>query len=150
MIKFEFAFEQIYRIKQKLEEQKKLELGEATLQLTREQTKYKDLEDKCEHLSLAFHDETKHTINVFELRTLSASIKFYHEELLAQERRVKKAESNVVKKRQALLEAVAQRQIYEKLKEKAYEQYLEDEKKADNLLMDEIAGYRSVRENRDE
>ena len=57
-------------------------------------------------------------------------------------KKMKMIDEEIEKRRAAMIEANKELKIVEKLKEKRYEKYLEEENKAETKMMDEIAGNR--------
>ena len=142
MAKFTFKLKSILNLKRQLEEQVKFKLGQAIGTLNRE-------------LAILHSIETAINITVDEFRVASGGvftagkIKEYNcfitrmKEKAAEQRIVvSEAEAYVAEVRAELLIAVQQRKMYERLREKAYDKYLEEEKHTEQLIVDELISYK--------
>ena len=131
----------ILEIKQKLEEQAKNEYAFEQQILNEELAKLEGLIARLEGYERESDELKKGGISVHELienQNAQTIIKGMIEE---QERAVKRQEAVVEKKRLALTEVMQERKTHEKLKEKAFEQFLKDELAAESKAIDELTSY---------
>ncbi|GKX28986.1 hypothetical protein SH1V18_14660 [Vallitalea longa] len=142
MAKFQFRLQNVLNIKEKLEEQKKMELSNAHQLL--------DIEEKrLEHLTALRDDNIKilrnkvgNKITVKDIRDIGESNQYYSNIIIQQDIVVAKANDRVSFIKKELKEALIEKKIYEKLKENAYAKYYDEECKEEQKHLDEIVSYR--------
>lgn len=142
MAKFQFRLQNVLNIKEKFEEQKKMELSNANQLLNIE-------EKRLEHFTILrndnidlFRNKTCNRITVKDIRDLGEINQYYSNIIVEQDIVVAKAGDRVSCIKEELKEALIQKKIYEKLKEDAYARYYEEECKEEQKLLDEIVSYR--------
>lgn len=134
--------ENILRIKEKIEEQKRMALGQAMASYQHELSLAKEIEGKLQtHLDTFYGTQAK-KIDAMQIRQVSQQVSYYEQALKDQKDVVSRALDVVEIKRQELQVALQERQIQEKLREKAFDAYLEEEKLKEQQLLDEVVGYR--------
>ena len=139
---FKFELQPVLSLKEKFEDSKKRELGLAN-------TKHEKLVNEKAKLML-MHDEVYDEIrnqydshiNVSHLRQFNQYAKHLNKKMAQKEIEIVKAQKIVDQKRDELIEAVKQRKILDKLKEIRFEQFREEELKAENQIVDEIVSYK--------
>lgn len=147
MAKFRYSMENILRIKERLEEQKRMELGQAMVVYQDEQNSQLAIEHKQKIYLDEFYGQQNQLTNGASLKAMSQQLSYYEKMLKEQKLLVKKALDQVEFKREALKKALEERKVQEKLKEHAYEGYLEDEKLKEQQMLDEVVGYRYATED---
>lgn len=141
MPKFRYRMQNILDIKLKLEEQAKNEFAQAQIKLNEElEIKEKLLLRKEEYLRLA-KELREDVISVRELNENRQAQMAIDEMLKRQETEVLRAQKEVDRKRAELSAVMQERKMHEKLKEKALEAYLEEEKASENKSIDELTSY---------
>jgi len=145
--KFKYRMQNILDIKVKLETQARNEFAQAQLRLNEEISKRQALIDRkrlYEEEARALRD------SILDIKELNANMnaqltmKMLIEK---QETFVKRAQKDVDKKRAALNEVMQERKMHEKLREKAFEEYLEQEKISEGKVVDELTSYAYGRKN---
>lgn len=147
MARFNYAMQNILNIKEKIEEQKRMELGQAMMVYQNEVDEEKRVNRLLDKTVKAFVEGQRESHPVSEFVRLNNSVNFYEDALKMQKVQVLKAYKVVEKKREALKLALMEKQIQEKLKEKALEAFLEEEKMKEQKILDEIVSYRYSTEN---
>ena len=142
MAKFVYSMENILKIKVKLEEQKRMVLGRAMSVYQLALKQQDDLVAKLNFYRDQFMNQSASRLNGSQLRQLNEQVAYYERSLAHQKLVVEKALAQVEKAREALKEALEEKKIQEKLKEKALERFMEEEKMAEQKVLDEIVGYR--------
>lgn len=141
MAKFRYRMQSILDIKYQLETQAKMELGKAQMALNEEQEKQQRLIDR----KAAYLEEGRRlredTISVNDLRDNRNAVLIMDDLIVAQRIEVAKAAEAVELARQKLTEIMQERKMHEKLKEKALLQFLEEEKRAEAKVVDELTSY---------
>lgn len=139
---FKFELQPVLALKEKLEDNKKRELGLAN-------TKHEKLIDEKSSL-MSLHNEAYGEIrkqygtqlNMNDLKQLNYYTSRLNKQIETKEIEIVQAEQEVHKKRNELLEAVKQRKILENLREIKLEQFKGEEVKAENQIVDEIVSYK--------
>jgi len=142
MAKFKFKLQGLLNIKQKIEDQKRQEYGLAVAGLELEKQKKQDLLDKREESIVEFRKRINEIVNSQSHSSYNNYIEFLKGEVLRQEKVILEAEKKVEKKRQELVEAMKERKTMEKLSERQYEEFLLEQKLAEQRIVDEIVSYR--------
>ena len=139
---FRFELQPVLALKEKLEDNKKRELGLANTKhekLIYEKDALNSLHDKA-------YDEIRSqcntSININSLRQFNHYTAHLHHQMKQKDIEIVKAAKEVEEKRNELLEAVKQRKILDNLKEIKFEQFRDEEVKAENQIVDEIVSYK--------
>lgn len=140
MAKFIFKMQNILDIKMRLETQAKTEFAEASARLNAEEQKLKELlaRKRFYEMEVVSMSE-KGALNVVELRRHNNSIKAMQDLIEQQTVVLRIAEKNMDRARTKLNEAMQERKVYEKLREKAFEEFklelnAEEKKEIDELV----------------
>ena len=141
MAKFRYRMQSILDIKYQLETQAKMELGKAQMALNEEQEKLRRLIERKANYLEEGRRLRENAISVNDLRDNRNAVLIMDDLIVAQRIEVVKAEEVVELARQKLTEIMQERKMHEKLKEKALLQFLEDEKKAEAKVVDELTSY---------
>lgn len=142
MTKFSFKLDGILSIKTKLEEQAKMEFGNAQLRLKNEEDKLLELENR----RIAYENEQREvmsqTLNIVRMNSLRLAVEALKDKIKSQRMAVKRAENQVELARIKLNEVVQERKTLDKLKEKEFEQYMKDFNAEESKQVDELVSYR--------
>ena len=142
MGKFIFRLQSFLGVKEKMEEQKKLEYGRALKKLEEDNQYLESLKmEKVLHMD-EFKDSIERKINTSEFKIYNDYIEIIKKRINAQYKVIKQTEQIVERRRLELVEAIKERKMLEALKEKHHEQFLKDELMAEQKLVDEIVSYR--------
>ncbi len=138
MKKFRYHMENLLQVKLKLEEQAKLAYGNARQRLTKEEEKLQELKDRK-----ALYEEEERTLRTAKLdpvrmRQAAEAANIMEQKMKQQIIAVKNAEQRLEVARIRLNHAMVERKTQERLKEKAWENYLlefeaEERKEVDEL-----------------
>lgn len=141
MAKFRYRMQSILDIKSKMETQAKMEFGQAQSRLLEEQEKLEQLFQRKE----AYLEEGRklrlNSLKVRELRDNEYAMARIEEFILVQQENVQKAENAVEAAREKLKEVMMERKTHEKLREKAFEQFMKDENARESKEVDELTSY---------
>ena len=140
MKRFNFRFQRILEIKERMEETRKIALGKVVAVLNKEQERLADLEQTqmlCrqggQELLSAQLDPSLLGLNMSYLQRLQREIR-------EQQAQIQQVEKAVEEKRKELMEATKERRVYEILKERAGENYRRELKRQERIMLDEIGG----------
>ena len=142
MAKFKFKLQPILNLKFQIEDNLKNKLGKAMAELERQKLALSRMEHKKEQTIQEFREKSSRRITVRKLMEYNTYIAFLNEKIILQKENVNFARNNVDKIRGELIKAVQERKILDKLKEKKYELFLEEQLKDEQKLNDEIVSYR--------
>ena len=141
MAKFTYRMQSLLNIQYQLENQAKMELGRAQMNLLAEEEKRDGLIARKE----AYLEEGRRmrddAVHVEELRDNRNALLIMDELIEAQEKQVELAEEVVEEARQKLTEVMQDRKMHERLREKALEQFRREELAAEGKAVDELTSY---------
>lgn len=142
MAKFSYKMQNILNIKYKMEDQVKAEFADANYRYALEVEKLNRYVSKKysleEELRLLYNSK----LNIQEIKLTISAIDKMKDMIAAQIIEVNKANEVVEQVRAKLAEAMVERKTHETLKEKEFEKFLEELKKEDDKVIDELISYR--------
>ena len=141
MAVFRYRMQSILDIKIKMETQAKMELGQAQGRLLEEQERLEQLYQRKE----AYLEEARqlrlNSLSVQELRDNEYAMARMEEFIVAQMENVQKEEEEVEAAREKLKEVMMERKTHERLREKAFEQFIKDVNASESKEVDELTSY---------
>jgi flagellar FliJ protein len=142
MGKFVFRLQPIYNLKIQMEEIAKNKLNRALGELRRRQQKLISLhndKNACinELAEKYSHGVTSHVLKIYNSYIFQLDVK-----ITMQKENIKFAQKNVDKVREELIRASQEKEMFEKLREKKYADFLNDLLKSEQRLADEIVCYK--------
>ncbi len=141
MARFRYRMQSILDIKLKMETQAKQEFAEARIRLDEEEAKLEALKKrKAEYEQLA-RNMLVGTLNCRDIAENKEALLRMDEYMDLQQLQIRKAEQKVEQAREKLAEVMKERKSHDTLKEKAFEQFLLDEKKQESKEVDELTSY---------
>ena len=141
MAKFKYRMQNILDIKMKLESQAKIAYGIANQKYLDEQQKLQEIVLRRNSYEKILKESMMGTINVREVTHARADVNTMKTLMRRQMIEVHKAELALEDARRALNEVIQERKTHEKLKEKAFEQFMEEEKAAESKEIDQLVSY---------
>ena len=142
MGRFRYRMQNILNIKEKLETQAKNDFAAANMELAQEQDELakmlahnRQLEEESKQLRL------KESLSIKEIKDNTLSIELQKEKMKQQALRIHAAEKKVEQKRKVMVDLMQEKKTHELLKEKAFEQFLLDEKAEESKQIDELTSY---------
>lgn len=138
MKKFRYNMENILQVKLKLEDQAKIAYGNARLRLTKEEQKLALMEKKKASYEDDMRTLRSDKLNIVKIKHCEEDISIITKNIKQQAVVVKNAIQRLEIARIRLNDAMVERKTYEKLKEKAWDNYLlefnaEEQKEIDEL-----------------
>lgn len=146
MANFVFKLQSLLDVKIQLEDVIKTELGKSIRHLEIQKSIYNDMETEREDIISLFNSSSGKGIRVNKLREYSAYISILKQRLEEQKENVNCAVENVDKNREQLLKIVKEKKILEKLKSKKLEEYMKEQSKLEQRVIDEITSYKYSRQ----
>ena len=144
MAKFSFKLASILNIKEKMEDLKKNEFGKAVMALEAEKARLVVLQDTKILCIQSFRDSLKTGVKPDDLQQHNVYIDRLKELIKQQKIVILRAEEFVEQKRLELVEAMRERKTMDTLKDNAYEEFLAEEKQAEQKIIDEIVSYKTA------
>ena len=142
MAKFVFRLQSVLTLKSRLEEQQRNAFATARRRVDEEEEKLNNLygrlsfyEDEGRRM---LTEESLHVRDIIDNEHAISTVKDYIED---QKLAVRKAEELLEIERLKLVDAMKERRTYERLREKAYDDYIEEEKRAEGIVNDEHNSY---------
>ena len=149
MAKFILKMAGILSIKEKLEEQAKVEYGLEIARLREEEERLRQMAIRKASYESRLKESLQDRLNVREIKGLENCVENIKYNMQLQRLAIKRQEAQVEKARQKLDEAMKERKTYEKLKEKAFEEYKLELAAQEQKEIDELVSFRyhSARES---
>ena len=141
MAKFIYRMQSILNIQYQLESQAKMEFGRAQMRLMAEEEKLGKLIERKEAYLEEGRKMRSDALHVDDLRDNRNAVLIMDEMIEAQKVQVALAAREVEAARLKLQEVMQERKMHEKLKEKAFEQYMYEENTAEGKAVDELTSY---------
>lgn len=142
MAKFKFRLQNILDIKLKLETQEKTNFSMAIAALHNEEEKLQKLHLQKEAYEDEYRRVSSGKLNVRELKFAKDNIEYIKGRIIEQNDAVNYAKRNVEIARFRMNEAIKERKIYEKLREKAFEDFLHEENEGEKKEIDQLVSFR--------
>ena len=142
MAKFIFRLQGILNIKEKLEEQEKIAYGNARIRLTEEEEKLASLYQRRADLNEEKRVQMSAVISARDLNLTENAIRATDLYIDDQKLAVKRAQKALENARIKLEEAMKERKIYEKLRENAFNEFLEQLEHEEQMEINELVSYR--------
>jgi len=141
MAKFAYRMQSILNIQYQLETQAKMELGRAQVKLMEEEEKLQGLIDRKKAYLEEGRRLRSNRLRVNDLKDNRHAMLIMDEMIEAQRGQVAAAERVVEAARLKLQGVMQERKMHEKLKEKAFEQFMREENAAEGKAVDELTSY---------
>ena len=141
MAKFVYRMENILNIKYKLEEQAKQEYMVVRVRLNEEEEKLNALQNRKQEYFAQYRDLLKERLDVLQIETCKEAILLMDEYIAAQEQVVARVEEELEQAIAKMKEAIKERKIHEKLKEKQFEIFLQELNQEEMKEIDQLISY---------
>lgn len=141
MAKFIYRMQSILNIKNQMENQAKMELGQAQRRLLEEEERLGVLYGRKESYLEDGRKLRKNALKVQSLRDNEYALARMDEFIGMQKENVAKAEGKVEEAREKLQEVMKERKAQERLREKAFEQFMREENAKESKEIDELTSY---------
>ena len=142
MARFRFPLQNILNMKEKLEEQAKNEYGQANARLLAEEKKLEQLNNRLEDARLQLKNVLVEVLSMTEIHKRENAVVILKGYVKQQQLVVKRCEKEVEIAREKLTEAMKERKIFVKLREKAFEEFIKEEGRREQKEVDELMSYR--------
>lgn len=141
MAKFIYRMQSILDIKIKMEDQAKTEFAAAKMHLDEEEERLQYLRDRKTGYEQAGRELRRDGLKVFEIIENKGAIDLMEEFILLQMDNVRRAERALNEARARLQEAMQESKTHEKLREKAFDEFVHEENAKEAKEVDELTSY---------
>ncbi len=141
MARFRYSMQSILNIKLKMETQAKQEFSAAKAALDEEEERLQRLFDRKAGYEERAAGLLSGTLNVRDINENKMAVLCMDRYIEEQRLQVVKAERNLEQARERLTEVMMERKTHETLKDKAFQQFLMDEKRQESKEIDELTSY---------
>lgn len=142
MKKFRYSMENLLQIKSKLEDQAKIAYGVARLRLTKEEEKLEQLKQRKEAYEEELRGLQTARLDILKIRQCKQAIELMKENIKQQMTVVRNAAHRLEVSRIRLNNAIAERKTQDRLKEKAFEEYMLEFDAEERKEVDELNSFR--------
>ncbi len=142
MAKFNYKLQNILDIKYKLENQAKSVYAEASAKLNAEQLKLKAIRADIIKYQSDIRGMGESKINILDLKRCNNAIELKKEEAKLQIVNIKKAEAELENARRRLSDVMIDRKTHEKLREKAFDEFLVEIENTEKKEIDELVSFK--------
>lgn len=139
---FKFSLDPVLALREKIEDNKKRELGEATMyqdMVYQEKVMLEVLQEETLNLT---RQQGVNQVDISSIKLLNQYNNYMIQVIEDKDKELERAKEQVESKRQELLEAVKDRKILENLRSIYKENYDEEEKRAEQRILDDMVTYR--------
>ena len=150
MSKFIYRMQNILNVKYKLEDLAKTEFMLANQALREEEEKLENLKNRKFGYEETVRQLLKHNLDVDRIKENQDAIVRMEEFIAEQVKKVEEARELVERKAAKLTELMQERKAQEKLKEKAFENFLQEENAKESKEIDELVSFTYGRKQREE
>lgn len=140
--RFKFKFQKVLEYKKNMEKLKLADYNKAKEVFSLEESKLKELIDYKMN-ELAIRNRKLKSTTIFDLKNYNTIINYINKEIAKQETRVDSAKSIMDSKKKVFLDALKEKKIMEKIKERHYNEFIYEIKKEEDSMIDEIVNFRS-------
>lgn len=141
MAKFIYRMQNILDIKYKLEEQAKQEYMTVQARLNEEKERLQDLEDRKAAYFTQYRILLQERLDILEIETCKNAIILMDEYILNQQLVVARVEKELEQAIRKMNEAMQERKIHEKLREKQWETFLQELSQEEMKEIDQLISY---------
>lgn len=142
MQKFGFRLETVLNLKTQMEDNAKNSLARAARELDYQKECLEELKNLNETTINSLNIEIDNGIPVYKIKNYNSYFSLMKNKIINQKENVNIAQNDVDINRVALVRAVQERKILDKLKEKQYQEYLKEQNKSEQQLIDELNSFK--------
>ncbi|MBP5223358.1 MAG: flagellar export protein FliJ [Lachnospiraceae bacterium] len=141
MARFRFSMQSILDVKYKLETQAKQAFAAAQAALNAQEEKLRALEARKASYEDRVRELLEGNLRVLEIEENQAAIKTMERYIEVQKAEVELARRKTERARADMADAMRERKTYETLREKAFDEFLMEENRAEGKTVDELVSY---------
>ncbi|PYG89821.1 flagellar FliJ protein [Ruminiclostridium sufflavum DSM 19573] len=142
MQKFAFRLESVLKLKVQMEDNAKNNLARSTKELERQKAYLEELNNVKNASVSSLSGEVDEGIPVYRVRLYNNYLSLMKEKIINQKENVNVAQDNVDTNREGLIKAMQERKVIEKLKERKFEDYIKEQNKSEQIIIDELNSFK--------
>lgn len=142
MAKFIYKLQNVLDIKIKLESQAKTTFSLAAAKLNAEENKLKMLNERLDECEEKYRRVSIGKLDIAEIKFAKENVEYVKGEIAEQNNVINRAKKELEIARFHLSEAIKDRKIHEKLKEKAFQDFLMEENDNEKKEIDQLVSFR--------
>ncbi|MCR4656221.1 MAG: flagellar export protein FliJ [Lachnospiraceae bacterium] len=142
MARFIYRMQNILDLKEKLETQARNEYAVAQAELNEEEEKLEAIKRRQADYERELEKLYNGAINILKIQETLEAIEYMKYQAELQKLNIRRAEERLDEEREKLKDAIQERKTQEKLKENAFEVFLEEIKASEGKEIDELVSYR--------
>ncbi len=141
MARFSYSLQSILDIKLKMETQAKQAFAAAKGELDDEEERLGRLYERRSFYEKKVRGLLAGSLDIREIETNKNAIAIMDSYIIEQQKRVALAKKRLERAREELTEVMTERKTHETLREQAFEEFLQEENKAESKMIDELVSY---------
>lgn len=141
MARFVYKLQNVLDVKEKVEAQAKQDFATAAGLLEEQKQILAGLYERKELLLAEGQELIKGKLDFHDIENNRLAKEFVERKIEEQMVNVNKAEANVERARRKMADAVADKKTYDRLKERAFEDFMLEENRAESKAVDELTSY---------
>lgn len=142
MARFRYRMQNILDIKNKMEIQAQNEYAAANMELEDEKEKMNALLGRRRYYENVVRENLKsEALDLQKVMEAKVAIRSIEEQMRRQFERIRRAEKKLEEKRIAMAELMMERKTHEKLKEHAFDEFMQEERRTESKQIDELTSY---------
>lgn len=142
MAKFIYKLQNVLDVKLKMENQAKTDFSMAAARLNEEEEKLQRLFEKKADYEEEYRKKSTGRLDIVELKFAKENVEYIKGRIEVQNGVINMAKKELEIARFRLNEAIKDRKIHEKLKENAFEEFLQEENAAEKKEIDQLVSFR--------
>ncbi len=142
MAGYKYKLQNILKLKESVEKNKKNEFGVATQRFENEKLKLEQFNAEMYIVCTDIEKAASQGVSVADLLLQQKYKEYYKKSILNQKVKIKMAQEHLENCRHQLIKAVQDRKMMEKLKEIDHEKYLYEEQKIEEKLVDDLVSFK--------
>lgn len=141
MARFRYSLQSILNIKEKLEVQERQAFAAAQVRLSTEEEKLAALKERMRENDEKAQELLNGPLDLMAIQENKAMQIALDNYIVTQQGEVQRAERNLENARTRMTEVRTERRTYETLREQAFQEFLQEENKAEGRVVDELVSY---------
>ena len=141
MARFIYRMQSILNIEEKMEEQARMEFAQARMRLTAEEERLALLKERKDAYLHKGQELQKDSLNVLDIMENREALSLMNEFIDEQQKAVLRAERQLEEARLKLQNAMQESKTHERLKEKAFEEFVKEINAQEAKEIDELTSY---------
>ncbi|MCL5037241.1 MAG: flagellar export protein FliJ [Chloroflexi bacterium] len=136
---FKFKLQSVFDLKIQIEDEEKEKLAKLNAEKAREEMVLEGLRNAKIEETQIFREKQKGSLDIVELKQFEAHLKKLDHMIVNQKLRIRELEIKIEEQRQITIKASQERQVFEKLRDKHKEIFIQEMEAEETKFIDELA-----------